>query len=100
MITSAVDGGSYGTTASAVSSLSLERPMVLVCPNKTSETEAAILEAAVFCVNIPVDGQQDVAYQFACKADKFAGSATPTAWTASRSCRDAGAPGVPGRRDP
>ena len=46
--------------------------MVLVCLNKTSETQAAILKAGSFCVNILAEGQQDLAYQFAGKGDKFA----------------------------
>ena len=48
-----------------MSSLSLEPPMVLVCLNKTSETQAAILKAGAFCVNILAEAQQDLAYQFA-----------------------------------
>jgi 4-nitrophenol 2-monooxygenase / 4-nitrocatechol 4-monooxygenase, reductase component len=38
VITTSVDGTPLGTTASAVTSLSLEPPMVVVCLNKTSET--------------------------------------------------------------
>src|ERR1700722_4482008 len=38
VITAAHDGEYKGTTASAVSSLSLEPPMVLICLNKTSST--------------------------------------------------------------
>ena len=75
IITTTVDGAPFGTTASAVSSLSLEPPMVLICLNKTSETQAAILKAGHFCVNILADGQQDLAYQFAGKGDKFADTA-------------------------
>ena len=71
----AVDGARFGTTASAVSSLSMEPPMVLVCLNKTSDTQAAVLKAGAFCVNILAEGQQDLAYQFARKGDKFAGLA-------------------------
>ena len=75
IITTTVDGAPFGTTASAVSSLSLEPPMVLICLNKSSETQGAILKAGHFCVNILADGQQDLAYQFAGKGDKFAGTA-------------------------
>jgi 4-nitrophenol 2-monooxygenase / 4-nitrocatechol 4-monooxygenase, reductase component len=75
IITTSVDGAPFGTTASAVSSLSLEPPMVLICLNKSSSTQAAILKAGHFCVNILADGQQDLAYQFAGKGDKFAGTA-------------------------
>jgi flavin reductase (DIM6/NTAB) family NADH-FMN oxidoreductase RutF len=74
VITTAVDGVPHGTTASAVSSLSLDPPMVLVCLNKTSETQAAILKAGALCVNILAVGQEELAYQFARKGDKFAGT--------------------------
>jgi flavin reductase (DIM6/NTAB) family NADH-FMN oxidoreductase RutF len=78
IITTTVDGAPFGTTASAVSSLSMEPPMVLVCLNKTSSTQAAILKAGSFCVNILAEGQQDLAYQFAGKGDKFANTAYVT----------------------
>ena len=71
VITTAVDGARFGTTASAFSSLSMEPPMVLVCLNKTSETQAAVLKAGAFAVNILAEGQQDLAYRFAGKGDKF-----------------------------
>ena len=71
VITTAVDGTRFGTTASAFSSLSMEPPMVLVCLNKTSETQAAVLKAGAFVVNILAEGQQDLAYRFARKGDKF-----------------------------
>ena len=58
--------------------------MVLVCLNKSSETQAAVLKANVFCVNILAEGQEEIAYQFARKGDKFAGIP-----------RDAGLGGVP-----
>lgn len=71
VITTAVDGTRFGTTASAFSSLSMEPPMVLICLNKTSETQAAVLKAGAFVVNILSENQQDVAYRFAHKGDKW-----------------------------
>lgn len=71
VITTAVDGRRFGTTASAFSSLSMEPPMVLVCLNRTSETRGAVLEAGAFVVNILSEGQQDLAHRFAGKGDKF-----------------------------
>jgi 4-nitrophenol 2-monooxygenase / 4-nitrocatechol 4-monooxygenase, reductase component len=74
VITTVADGGDHGTTASAVSSLSLEPPMLLICLNKTSDTQAAIVRSGVFGVNILAEHQDQVAYQFAKKGkDKFAG---------------------------
>jgi 4-nitrophenol 2-monooxygenase / 4-nitrocatechol 4-monooxygenase, reductase component len=72
VITTSVADSQFGTTASAVSSLSVDPPMLLVCLNKTSETQAAVLEAGCFCVNILAEGQEELAYQFAKKGDKFA----------------------------
>ena len=71
VITTSLDGVRFGTTASAFSSLSMEPPMVLVCLNKTSDTQAAVLKAGAFAVNILSEGQQDIAYRFARKGDKF-----------------------------
>ena len=65
----------YGTTASAVSSLSLDPPMLLVCLNKASSTGKAIAAARHFAVNILGEDQADAAMRFASKgADKFSGS--------------------------
>jgi 4-nitrophenol 2-monooxygenase / 4-nitrocatechol 4-monooxygenase, reductase component len=74
VITTTAEGTDFGTTASAVSSLSTEPPMLLICLNKTSDTQAAILQAGVFGVNILAEHQGQVAYQFARKgAAKFDG---------------------------
>jgi flavin reductase (DIM6/NTAB) family NADH-FMN oxidoreductase RutF len=77
VITTVHDGKAYGTTASAVTSLSLEPPMILVCMNKESSTGRAMAEAGRFAVNILGEGQADLAIRFARKApDKFDGVAT------------------------
>lgn len=72
VITTAVGGTDFGTTASAVSSLSMDPPMLLVCLNRTSDTRSAILEAGTFGVNILAEHQGQIATQFARKGqDKF-----------------------------
>jgi flavin reductase (DIM6/NTAB) family NADH-FMN oxidoreductase RutF/DNA-binding FadR family transcriptional regulator len=68
------EGRPFGTTASAVSSLSLEPPMLLVCLNKSSTTGQAVAQARHFAVNILGEGQADAAMRFAGKGDKFAGT--------------------------
>jgi len=73
VITTEHESRLYGTTASAVSSLSLEPPMLLVCLNKSSTTGQAITTARRFAVNILSEGQVDAAMRFAGKGDKFAG---------------------------
>jgi 4-nitrophenol 2-monooxygenase / 4-nitrocatechol 4-monooxygenase, reductase component len=77
-IVTAVDGGRhYGTTASAVTSLSLEPPMLLICMNKESETGRAVAASGHFAVNILGEGQAALAERFAQKGgDKFGGVAT------------------------
>lgn len=76
VITTTVAGKNFGTTASAMSSLSMDPPMLLICLNKTSETGAAVLQSGTFAVNILAKGQEDLASKFAVKGDdKFAGVA-------------------------
>lgn len=63
-----------GTTASAVASLSMDPPMMLICLNRSSGTHDIIAESKVFGVNILAQDQGDVAMRFARKGtDKFAG---------------------------
>ena len=82
VITALDEGRAYGTTASAVASLSLEPPMLLICMNKQSETGRAVAHSKRFGVNILGANQVDLAERFARKGgDKFAGVAvTPGAW--------------------
>jgi flavin reductase (DIM6/NTAB) family NADH-FMN oxidoreductase RutF/DNA-binding GntR family transcriptional regulator len=75
VITTRANDADHGTTASAVSSLSMDPPMVLVCLNQTSATRAAVRDAGCFAVNILGADQGDIAYRFATKSgtDKFTG---------------------------
>jgi flavin reductase (DIM6/NTAB) family NADH-FMN oxidoreductase RutF/DNA-binding FadR family transcriptional regulator len=75
VITALHDSQPFGTTASAVSSLSLEPPMVLICLNKTSSTGQAVTASQRFAVNILGEDQAEEAMRFATKdaADKFQG---------------------------
>ena len=73
VITTAVDGRLYGTTASAVSSLSMEPPMMLACLNRSSSTHDRVVEAGVFGINILAEDQGALAFHFGRKGeDKFA----------------------------
>ena len=65
IITTRHEGIDYGLTASAISSLSLDPPMLLICVNKTSNTQKAIEASRVFGVNILRDNQGEVARRFA-----------------------------------
>jgi flavin reductase (DIM6/NTAB) family NADH-FMN oxidoreductase RutF/DNA-binding GntR family transcriptional regulator len=74
VISTRVGDRDLGTTASAVSSLSMDPPMLLICMNRTSETGQAIAESGRFVVNILGEAQVDIATHFAKKApDKFSG---------------------------
>lgn len=77
VITTLCDERPFGTTASAVNSLSLEPPMLLICMNRQSSTGQAISATRRFAVNILGEDQPDVAVRFAGKGgDKFAGIRT------------------------
>ncbi len=73
-VVTTLDGSTpLGTTASAVSSLSLEPPMLLVALNQDSVTGQGIHRARAFAVNILQAGQEALAEHFAHKdPDKFA----------------------------
>jgi flavin reductase (DIM6/NTAB) family NADH-FMN oxidoreductase RutF/DNA-binding GntR family transcriptional regulator len=72
VVTTRTSDRDFGTTASAVSSLSMEPPMLLICLNRTSETREAIIASGWFAVNILSEHQADLAYAFAKKSpDKF-----------------------------
>jgi flavin reductase (DIM6/NTAB) family NADH-FMN oxidoreductase RutF/DNA-binding GntR family transcriptional regulator len=65
VITTKSGGEDFGATASAVSSLSLEPPMLLVCLNTRSSTQQAIQTSRGFGVNILDEDQGMVAERFA-----------------------------------
>jgi 4-nitrophenol 2-monooxygenase / 4-nitrocatechol 4-monooxygenase, reductase component len=74
VITTLHEGRRYGVTASAVSSLSLDPPMLLVCLNRGLATRDAVVAARRFAVNVLAEDQAAIAMQFATRApDKFAG---------------------------
>jgi len=76
VITTVVDGQLFGTTASAVSSLSMEPPMMLACLNRSSSTHDAVVQAGWFGINILAEDQGNLAMQFGRKGgDKFEGVA-------------------------
>jgi flavin reductase (DIM6/NTAB) family NADH-FMN oxidoreductase RutF len=59
------DGQPVGTTANAVSSLSLDPPLVLVCFNRDSQTLAAVCSHGAFAVNVLAAPQQELSANFA-----------------------------------
>ena len=59
------DGQPVGTTANAVSSLSLDPPLVLVCFDRTSRTLESVLAHGAFAVNVLGARQQHLSANFA-----------------------------------
>jgi flavin reductase (DIM6/NTAB) family NADH-FMN oxidoreductase RutF len=79
IVTSRVGDRVHGMTVSAFCSVSLEPPLVLVCADKASDTQALIAEAGIFAVNILATGQDALSNRFASKKDehrRFEGLAT------------------------
>ncbi len=58
-------GRAIGITASSVTSLSLEPPMLLVCIGRDAVIHDALLEAERFGVSVLAAGQRDLARRFA-----------------------------------
>jgi 3-hydroxy-9,10-secoandrosta-1,3,5(10)-triene-9,17-dione monooxygenase reductase component len=75
VITAQAAEGPAGVTANALSSLSLDPPLALVCFDLSSRTLHAVRESERFCINMLAAGQEDVSRLFATKkhhGEKFA----------------------------
>ena len=75
-IVTTVDGAGkpFGLTMNAVTSLSLNPPMFIVCVDNNSDTLAPMRASKVFCINVLASSQQDLSNRFAKKGDdKFSG---------------------------
>lgn len=57
-------GRRLGLTATAVSSLSMAPPSILVCVNRSASIHAALLEAGRFCLNALRADQREIATTF------------------------------------
>ena len=63
-------GKCYGLTMNAVTSLSLNPPMFIVCVDNNSDTLAPMCESKVFCINVLASAQQDLSNRFAKKGEE------------------------------
>jgi 3,4-dihydroxy-2-butanone 4-phosphate synthase len=63
------DGKAVGTTANAISSVSLDPPLLLACLARSSETLAAVRSQGRFGVNVLAAGQRHHSDRFAKKGD-------------------------------
>jgi flavin reductase (DIM6/NTAB) family NADH-FMN oxidoreductase RutF len=66
-------GKPFGLTMSAITSLSLDPPLFLICVDKRSNTLQPILDSKAFAINILANDQQAISNTFAGKSEeKFA----------------------------
>jgi flavin reductase (DIM6/NTAB) family NADH-FMN oxidoreductase RutF len=74
VITAHTEAGPTGMAANSVTSVSLDPPLVLFCPAKSSTTWPAIRDAGTFCINVMAKFHAMTTRQFALKdSDRFAG---------------------------
>src|SRR5438552_16276246 len=67
-------GRPYGLTANAVTSLSLEPPLLLICVDRKAETFPHFFDSKIFVLNILREDQEEVSRRFAkTGGEKFAG---------------------------
>jgi 3-hydroxy-9,10-secoandrosta-1,3,5(10)-triene-9,17-dione monooxygenase reductase component len=74
VVTARANGAAGGLTTNAVSSLSIDPLLLLVCFDRTSRTLPLVRESRRFAVNVLSAGQEEVAARFASKlplAEKF-----------------------------
>ncbi len=77
VVTTSVDGAPYGMTASSVTSLSMDPPMMLVCVNRAAPMAIQVSASGFFAINVLSDRGTQLATQFATpSADKFHGVTT------------------------
>lgn len=74
VVTSLSEGSPVGMTCQSFSSVSLEPPLVMFCPAKTSRAWPLMQRAGFFCVNILAADQSELSTGMATKGvDKFSG---------------------------
>jgi 3-hydroxy-9,10-secoandrosta-1,3,5(10)-triene-9,17-dione monooxygenase reductase component len=80
VLTALTAEGPIGFTCQSFSSLSLDPPLVVFAPGRTSTTWPRLRDLGRFCVNVLAEGQDDVSQNFARSGvDKFEG----VRWTTS-----------------
>jgi 3-hydroxy-9,10-secoandrosta-1,3,5(10)-triene-9,17-dione monooxygenase reductase component len=85
VVTAISEGEPAGLTVQSFCSLSLDPPLILLCPGLSSTSWPRIEAAGQLCVNLLAEGQEEIARQFARSGtDKYAGlDWTPSADTGS-----------------
>jgi flavin reductase (DIM6/NTAB) family NADH-FMN oxidoreductase RutF len=70
VITICVAGEPMGITATAMSSLALDPPSLLVCINRTATMHGSMEDVSHFCVNVLHRDQEDIARMFADRSQR------------------------------
>lgn len=74
VIASAVDGVPIGVAANSLASVSLQPPLVLFCPARSSQTWPQLRRTGGFCINVLSTEAEHLSRAFAVRdADRFAG---------------------------
>ena len=82
IVTTAGAAGLGGITASAVTSITVEPPMMLLCINKTSPSAERMMKNGVFCINTLAASDQPLSDIFAGRTDQHLEERFVTgAWT-------------------
>ena len=83
LVTTSAEGGeASGMTATAVCSVSVEPPLVMVCMNHATATHRAVHASGVFALNFLAAGAETLARRFASnRPDKFQGLRTTAGTT-------------------
>lgn len=70
VVTTYLENEIYGMTANAVTSLSLNPPLILVAVDKTASMHAALTSSRFFAVNVLSDAQEHLSRRFAQRGPK------------------------------
>ena len=90
VVSTVVDGETWGMTANAVTSLSLDPPLILVAIVKDSQSHQNIQRSRIFAVSILTTEQEAISTRFASPGPKdFSGLQTITAETGAPILEDA-----------
>lgn len=74
IVTARGDGEPIGMAANSVTSVSLDPPLILLCPARSSSTWPRIRAAGVFCVNVLAGHHEALTQRFAARnIDRFSG---------------------------
>lgn len=74
VITTHGEEGPLGMAANSVTSVSLDPPLILFCPARSSSTWPGIRAAGRFCVNVMAGHHEEVTRRFAARdVDRFTG---------------------------